>query len=155
MRDQIAKLKTIRKLRLEQRQREHQAARQELIAFDRQLERMRQEFIDNRSAMEQCKAPPGAGETVTLGDLERRASMARQYEKYLQDLKKRIMQAMSQRDVKKKAVSEALKRVREAEKGSEQLETVDERLAEEEARLAEIQEELQMEIIAKPRWSAS
>lgn len=153
MRDQIAKLKTIRNLRVEQRQREHQALRQELTAIERDMERMRQEFLDNRSAMEQCKAPPSAGETFTLADLERRASMARQYERYLGTLKQRIMASMKRRDDKMREVSEALRRVREAEKGSEQLETVDERLAEEEARLAEIQEELQSEFIAKPRWS--
>jgi hypothetical protein len=153
MRDQIAKLKTIRKLRLEQRQREHQAARQELLALEQEMEQMRQDFLGNRTAMEQCKAPPGPGETFTLADLERRANMARQYEQYLNVLKQKIMQGMAQRDHKMRVVADALKRVREAEKGAEQLETVDERLAEEEARLAETQEELQSEILAKPRWS--
>jgi hypothetical protein len=153
MRSQIKKLKTIRTLRAEQRRREYQAQRQALDGFDNQLNQMRQEFIDTRGAMEQCKAPPAPGETVTNVDIDRRASMARQYEQYMNTLKMRIMNTMKQREKQQVVVAEALATMRAAEKAIDQLDTIDEKLADEEARLAEIQEELQMEILAKPRWS--
>jgi flagellar biosynthesis chaperone FliJ len=153
MRSQIGKLKTIRTLRAEQRRREHQAERQKLDGLDSQLNQMRQEFIDARAAMEQCKAPPAPGETVTNADIARRASMASQYEQYMNTLKLQIMKTMKQREKQQIAVAAALATMRAAEKAIDQLETIDEKLAAEEARLAEIQEELQMEILAKPRWS--
>lgn len=153
MRSQIGKLKTIRTLRAEQRRREYQAERQKLDGFDKQLNQMRQDFVDTRTAMEQCKAPPAPGETVTNVDIDRRANMARQYEQYMNTLKLRIMRTMKQREKQQSIVAEALVTMRAAEKAIDQLDTIDEKLAAEEARLAEIQEELQMEILAKPRWS--
>jgi len=153
MRAQIGKLKTIRKLRAEQRRREYQAERQKLDEWDNQLNQLRREFVDTRNAMELCKAPPAPGETVTNVDIERRANMARQYERYLNALKLRTMKAMKQREKQQIVVAEALTTMRAAEKAIDQLDTIDEKLALEEERLAEIQEELQSEILAKPRWS--
>jgi hypothetical protein len=153
MREQIGKLQTIRTLRAQQRQREYQGARERYLALDRQLNAQRQEFVETRNAMEQCKAPPGPGETVTNADLERRAQLAKQYAQYLGKLKQQIMGVMKERDQQQKVVAAAQKAMRQAEKALDQLDTIDEKLAEEEARLAEIQEELQTEILAKPRWS--
>ncbi|HSP24295.1 MAG TPA: hypothetical protein VLQ65_03895, partial [Saliniramus sp.] len=113
----------------------------------------RQEFVETRNAMEQCKAPPAPGETVTNADIERRAKMARQYNQYLGKLKQQTMNVMKERDQQQKVVAAAQAAMRKAEKAIDQLDTIDEKLAEEEARLAEIQEELQAEILAKPRWS--
>ena len=153
MRAQIGKLKTIRTLRAEQRRREYQSAREQYAALDRQLNAKRQEFVETRNAMEQCKAPPAPGETVTNADIERRAKMARQYNQYLGKLKQQTMNVMKERDQQQKVVAAAQAAMRKAEKAIDQLDTIDEKLAEEEARLAEIQEELQAEILAKPRWS--
>ncbi len=153
MRAQIGKLKTIRTLRAEQRRREHQSAREQYAALDSKLNAQRQEFVENRNAMEQCKAPPAPGETVTNADIERRAQMAKQYAQYLGKLKQQIVNVMKERDQQQKVVAAAKAEMRKADKAIDQLDTIDEKLAEEEARLAEIQEELQAETIAKPRWS--
>lgn len=153
MRAQLGKLKTIRTLRAEQRRRDYQSAREQYAALDSRLNAQRQEFVETRNAMEQCKAPPAPGETVTNADIERRAKMAKQYAQYLGKLKHQIMNVMKERDQQQKVVAAAKAEMRKAEKAIDQLDTIDEKLAEEEARLAEIQEELQSETIAKPRWS--
>ncbi len=156
MRDQIGKLKTIRTLRVKQRRSEYQAVRQELSAIEQKMEATRQDFNGTRAALEESRSPMrAAGATLTNADIERRAQLVRQYNTYLNGLKMKMIQIHKQREQKQKAVARALAALRAAERAVDQLDTVDEKLAEEEARLAEIQEELQSEVLAKPRWSTS
>lgn len=153
MRNQIGKLKTIRKLRAEQRQRDYQIARDELARIKSELDAMQQEAMATYTAMLEAKAPPTVGETVSAVDIERRAQLAQQYEQYLEVMDQRITEAEAGHKAQKNKVAEALMTSRAADKAVDQLDTIDEKLATEEARVAEIQEELQSEILGKPRWS--
>jgi len=153
MRNQISKLKTIRKLRAEQRQREYQIASTELAAIKSELDSLQREAFATYEAMQEAKAPPRVGETVTVVDIERRKQMAKQYAHYLDILDERIREADARHNQQKNKVAAALVTSRAADKAVDQLNTINEKLAIEEARVAEIQEELQSEILAKPRWS--
>jgi len=153
MRNQIGKLKTIRKLRAEQRQREYQIARSALAEIESELNALHKETSDTYAAMQDAKAPPPIGESITMLDIERRAQMVQQYERYLHKLTQRRFEATARHNAQKTKVAEALMTSRAADKAVDQLSTIDERLATEEARVAEIQEELQSEILGKPRWS--
>ena len=153
MRNQIGKLKTIRKLRAEQRQRDYQIARDELAAIKNEMDAMQQEAMGTFNAMENAKATPPVGVTLTAVDIERRTQLAQQYARYLEVLDQRLTEADARHRAQKNKVAEAFMTARAADKAVDQLNTIDERLATEEARVAEIQEELQSEILAKPRWS--
>lgn len=152
MRNQIGKLKTIRKLRAEQRQREHQIARNELSVIESELNALHKEAADTYAAMQDAKAPPAVGGTVTVVEIARRAQMAERYSHYLDTLDERIREVDAQCKAQKNKVAETLMTMRAAERAVDQLNTIDEKLGIEEARVAEIQEELQAEILAKPRW---
>jgi hypothetical protein len=153
MRNQIGKLKTIRKLRAEQRQRDYQIARDELAAIKGEMDAMQQEAMATYNAMENAKATPPVGAMLTAVDIERRTQLAQQYARYLEILDQRLTEADARHRTQKNKVAEAFMTARAADKAVDQLNTIDERLATEEARVAEIQEELQSEIVGKPRWS--
>ena len=153
MRNQIAKLKTIRRLRADQRRREYHVARDELSAISGELDALREEAGAARRAMLEARAPSPVGVTVTLAEIERRAQLAQKYMEYLELLDQRIREADTRFEAQRNRVAEALMTLRAADRATEQLTTIDDKLAEDEARITELQEELQAEIIAKPLWS--
>jgi hypothetical protein len=117
------------------------------------MDAMQQEAMATYNAMENAKATPPVGVTLTAVDIERRTQLAQQYARYLEVLDQRLTEADARHRAQKNKVAEAFMTARAADKAVDQLNTIDERLATEEARVAEIQEELQSEILAKPRWS--
>ena len=153
MREQIGKRQIVRKLRAKQRQREYLIERDALAAIEREKEAMQQEAVAIDAAMQAAKAPPSVGETLTAADIDRRAQLAQQYASYLDIMDQRISEAETRHKAQKNKIVQALMIVRAADKAVDQLGTIDEKLAIEEARVAEIQEELQAETLAKPRWS--
>jgi hypothetical protein len=150
MRHKIRQLQTIREVRVQARQREHAASRQEVATVERLVRELRAEYADVMRAIESGAVPVGGlGETVTATDIDDRNRLTANYKAYVKVLERRGAELMKRKRAAAEAFEQTAAALRNAERAVEQLGVVDGHLAEEEARQAEIQEELQAEFRPK------
>jgi flagellar biosynthesis chaperone FliJ len=151
MRDKLIKLKRIRDLRVEQRQREYFQARAALEqakeAVLRLQEEQRQVHVEIRQRLLSLVVP---GETTNATTIEIRSMMIKNLEGYVLQLDRRIAEAQQLCEERRIVMEQRLQALKDAQKSADQIAALEERVGQEEERMFEIQEEMQQEPRSKP-----
>jgi hypothetical protein len=156
MRAPILKLKKLREIRRDSRQRDFVVARQALAESERALSNLQQarQRLEH-SIVAQIEALAQDGRVVSSGDFAtmERAIKAGRVE--LERIGMRIARARTAREAAAATLREASRKLRVSEQSLEQIGQLDARLAEEELRAFEQQEEAEAERIGQPKRPGS